>query len=401
MGGAVCLTAGCGKPTWNGKPNDYCGRACRAAGAGAAPAGGASTVCLVPGCGKPTWNGKTNEYCGRACRTAAAAAGPVPAAAPAAAVPAAVPAAGPGICLIPGCGKPTWSGKANDFCSRACKSTGDKTGVANLPGTAAAAVPQPAVLPAAGGMAGGGAAAGAAGVPASGAAVAGAPAAGAPSALCLAPGCGKPSWNGQPNEYCGKACKVASCGKPVFGTHVDKAKFDELVAQFNSKWKDPGQPPKIKSIWNVNADAIQKQHEQYCDSIGNVPIKGHGQNPGNQQRRFHATKLGCRFAGKPCKDSQCFVCSIIKTGFKSSKAGTSAGTRFGAGIYCSSTSSKAYSYGKQAMFIVGVACGIGDMAGSSGPLPPGTHSRIVNNSDDETVVFEDAAMVPKYLILFA
>lgn len=144
-----------------------------------------------------------------------------------------------------------------------------------------------------------------------------------------------------------------------------------------------------------------KRYKTYCESIGDVPVKGFGKNPGNQQRRFHATKLGCSFNGKPCSNtSSCYVCSIIKTGFKSSKAGASAGTRFGAGIYCSSTSSKAYQYGNQAMFVVGVACGICDISSSSGGLTAGTHSRIVNNSDDECVVFEDAAIVPRYLMLF-
>lgn len=30
-----------------------------------------------------------------------------------------------------------------------------------------------------------------------------------PASICLRSGCGKPSWNGQPNEYCTKACKSA------------------------------------------------------------------------------------------------------------------------------------------------------------------------------------------------
>lgn len=216
----------------------------------------------------------------------------------------------------------------------------------------------------------------------------------------MAVGCGKPTWNGQPNEYCGKACKAASVPKQAFGKQVDQAKFQELEKQFQSKWKDSGSPPKIKSIWFVQDDNLLQKHVSYCQSIGTVPIKGHGQNPGNQQRRFHATKLGCSFTGTPCSSSSCYVCSIIRTGFKTSKAGSSAGTRFGAGVYCSSTSSKAYHYGKQAMFVVGVACGVADVSGTSGPLPSGTHSRIVNNSDDECVVFDDAAIIPKYLLLF-
>jgi len=175
-------------------------------------------------------------------------------------------------------------------------------------------------------------------------------------------------------------------------------KFAELQRQFKDKWKAGGTPPAIKNIWCVEDAQLTKKYTAHCRSIGNVPVKGFGENPGNQQRRFHATKLACTSNGTPCKDSNCYVCSIIQTGFKTSKAGS--GGRFGAGIYCSSTSSKAYQYGKQAMFVVNVACGICDISSSNGSLSAGTHSRIVNNSDDECVVFDDAAMVPRYLILF-
>jgi len=222
--------------------------------------------------------------------------------------------------------------------------------------------------------------------------------------LCMREGCGKPTWNGLPNEYCSKFCKQAAgdnTGPQVFGTQVSSAKFADIQNQFNDKWKSSGSPPAIKSIWFVEDPTLMKRYKTYCASIGDVPVKGFGKNPGNQQRRFHATKLGCRFNGTPCSNtSSCYVCSIMKTGFKSSKAGASAGTRFGAGIYCSSTSSKAYQYGREAMFVVGVACGVCDISQSSGGLTPGTHSRIVNNSDDECVVFEDAAIVPRYLIIF-
>lgn len=319
--------------------------------------GAAGAICLMPGCGKPTWNGQSGEYCGRACKAAAVPAGALPGPGAALCLPctggAAVAQAA--VCSTPGCGKPTWNGQPNEYCGRACKA----------------------------------------------AAATGAPATAAP--VCLKPGCGKPTWNGLPNEYCGKACRDQMAPpkpKPAFGSQVDQAKFQELEQQFVSKWKAGSSPPQIKSIWYVQDDNLAQRHLAYCQSIGNVKVRGSGQNPGNQQRRFHATKLGCSFNGTPCSNSGCYVCSIIKTGFKSSKAGTSAGSCYGAGIYCSATSSKAYAYGKQAMFVVGVACGVADISGSSGSLPSGTHSRIVNNSNDECVVFHDDAIIPKYLILF-
>lgn len=91
---ASCLRHGCGKPSWNGQPNEYCGRSCKAGGsapsqapapaaavprpaparapAAAAPAVNAeATKCMRPGCGKPSWNLVSNEYCSRGCRSKA------------------------------------------------------------------------------------------------------------------------------------------------------------------------------------------------------------------------------------------------------------------------------------------------------------------------------------------
>jgi len=73
-------------------------------------------LCLKPGCGKPTWNGASNEYCSRKCRGEDQAS--------------ILAAAGGGaatgyvqqyLCLKPGCGKPTWNGAPNEYCSKACR----------------------------------------------------------------------------------------------------------------------------------------------------------------------------------------------------------------------------------------------------------------------------------------
>jgi len=108
-------------------------------------AGSDVPVCLRTGCTKPTWNGKALEYCSDACRLVAEGK---------------APAATVAICLRPGCGKPTWNGEPNDYCSHSCR---------NAAGSVA---------------------------PASG-------------ATCVRPGCGKPTWNGQPGNYCGATACLA------------------------------------------------------------------------------------------------------------------------------------------------------------------------------------------------
>jgi len=281
------------------------------------------------------------------------------------------------LCLRPGCGKPTWNGKPGGFCGRTCRGLG--AGAVNsgaLPAVQATGNP---VAPSLANVA-----------------VVGAP-------TCSREGCSKPTWNGLPNAYCSMSCRAS--GAPVVkllqGTAVDSTKFADIQQQFSSKWKSSNPEPVIASIWSVEDSALVKKHTDYCTSIGDVPLKGAGRNPGNQQRRFHATKMTCRasYSGTTCSNRGCSACNIIRSGFMVSKAGASAGSLYGRGIYCSSTSSKAMAYGN-VMFVVGVACGVADISGSSGALPSGTHSRVVNNSNDECVVFDDAAMIPKYLILF-
>jgi len=65
-----------------------------------------SHTCLLPLCGKPTWNGQANEYCSREHRQEAQAGG--------------APSAGGGPeCMRAACGKPTWNGQPSEYCSRA------------------------------------------------------------------------------------------------------------------------------------------------------------------------------------------------------------------------------------------------------------------------------------------
>jgi len=118
--------------------------------------------------------------------------------------------------------------------------------------------------------------------------------------------------------------------------------------------------------------------------------------------------LKCDFAGTLCADAAtggCAVCSIMKNGFDMKYCGANAGSRFGAGLYNTSTPSKAYTYGTgKSMFVVSVACGDChvDTGGQFGDykLPAGKHSRVADAECDECIVFDNAAMVPRYLMKF-
>lgn len=301
--------------------------------------------CVTPGCGKPAWNHHANSYCS-ACRGSASSSRGARA------------SAGPAICIRPGCSKPTWNGHADEYCTKTCREEGLK------------------------------------------------------NPTCLAPGCGKPTWNGFPDEYCSRVCHARS---QVQGSQVAPAKFADIQNQFNSKWdhSNCGPPPAIHSIWYVADPKLVQKHEDYCEKIGDVKCHGQGTNPGNKQRRFHKAGIKClrTFQGTPCKDKSCAVCGIIRQGFLLQKTG-GAGQTYGKGIY----SSPVPSYGltwkggrpskwhTKVTFLCSVACGVPYTNSTKGPLPKGTHSRVAasttgNPFDSELVVYNEAAIIPMYLIL--
>lgn len=281
-------------------------------------------------------------------------------------------------------------------------------------------------------------------------------------ASCLFPGCSKPTWNGKPG-YCSKThkeqagvmqtmCSLPGCGQPTFnglpgyctrehkkqgdamgivpgkpapvvsqqGSQVmpGTPKFQDIEHQFNVKWDSTncGNPPTIKSIWFVADPKLVHAHEDYAaKEIGNVKCYGAGVNPGNKQRRFHKAKMVCAdtFNGTPCGDPTCAVCGIITSGFLLSKVG-GAGQTYGKGIYSSPTPSYGLTWKggvaskwtrNKATIVVSVACGVTDMTSSKAALLPGTHSRVAdsttgNPADDELVVYDERAIIPKFLIIY-
>lgn len=311
-------------------------------------------------------------------------------------------------CLRDGCTRPTWNGQPNEFCGRTCK---QKAATAPKPvdpdpdpdpdpaGAPSAVDPDPD--PAA--------------APATPAAAPAAPAAApaAPAAItCKRKGCDKPSWNGKAGEYCGRTCRPPA----IFGTQVGEDKFEELKNQFEKKWNLPGKAaPEVKEIWHVAQDKLLEAHEEYAKKIGDVPIRGSGANPGNKQRRFHSTKLSCSaWIGKPCSDGTCPLCNIINNGFDVKYSGKT-GSRFGPGLYSSSTPSKAYAYGdSRYQIMVSVVCGVSEYEDkntgcNTTPLDEGKyHSRVISDTGqglggstgDECIVYHNEAMIPRYLLVF-
>jgi len=366
-GGPVC---GCGKPTFNGKWQELCAKSCK----GPKLPGPAAAGAPLCGCGKPTWNGKWQELCAKSCK------GPK--------LPA--PGAGGPAC---GCGKPTWNGQWQELCAKSC--TGPK-----LPG------PGPS--------------------------------------NCKAAGCSKPAVTA---GYCSATCKdyqerlsgtMTSAIDPKLGCAqipAGSTKFKELGDQCQNPAKTQSivthhgatrtvtMPSKVKEVWNVTNKTLLQKHFDYARKIGNVTNRGRGSNPGNMQRRFHCCGITCAgWTGTPCSDATCPLCNIIVNGFQ--KKFSAASNRFGSGLYSSATAVKCYGYADdhgrtqpRYMLICSVVEGVPERTEQisygtriNTPLDSKYNSRYIKNSMfdalkptqvvDELVVYDDDAMIPRYLIVF-
>ena len=192
------------------------------------------------------------------------------------------------------------------------------------------------------------------------------------------------------------------------------SEYQSVSSQFMQKWKTSPSPT-VKYIAKIVPSQSQEQKwKSYRDSVHNQGVKVFGSgSKGNTHRRFHGTAqfcdLGMTGNSRLCNKSNCAVCHIIRSGWLLSKAGTGL---FGKGIYFSSTPSKSNNYnanrsisgGLKSMFVAHVVVGRGyklTSTDSSYTAPPnGYHSVLGELSNDETIVYEESAAIPMYLILY-
>ena len=204
------------------------------------------------------------------------------------------------------------------------------------------------------------------------------------------------------------------------------SKYDDIVNQFTKKWLHPTPIPQIHAVYRIYA--AKKLRDQYAEYRAEVEAnrrpKGHlraKSSPGNEVRRFHATKIGCKLgAGSDslCSGQDCAVCSICKTGFRINLAGSyTTWSRYGKGAYFSATSSKSNDYARtggsrttKAMFLVKVVAGRTIKLKQNSPnltAPPGDYDAVVGEpaSDsvlnyDELVTYRSDSALPSYLVVY-
>jgi len=322
---------------------------------------------------KPSWNRQPGEFCSRVCRSAVQDGTDPPGAVPVAMV-------GGETCARSGCTKPTWNGAAGEYCGKYCKQLDDEDK--------------------------------------------------APKVKCAKVGCDKPAWNGQPGEYCGKYCRDTD-DRPssVEELKPGDKKYESVKQQYHSKWDaSRGTETPIRGIFAVNQSSeLTNAFTDKTREFGNGPTFGHGTNPGNVQRRFHGTRIKCKFKVDLCKDNECSICRIIEIGFDMSKLGKWSGNsgHYGGGIYFTSMASTAKGYGLakgysfndgnwmkaeagNALLLVSVACGKVEDVTTQCPGVPDDEwknnfkSRKIDKGTgvDELVVFDAKQVLVSYLIVF-
>lgn len=219
--------------------------------------------------------------------------------------------------------------------------------------------------------------------------------------------------------------------------------YVKVAKQFNERFKTDVWPnvklilpPKIKRIFELDVmwrwDEFNAMRKKLKDQ-GVEPKPG--AQEGNEQRRFHGTRMTCDFQGKPCADPKCNGCRIIEGGKldldRSGKEAIAKGFKpsfFGDGLYFTSYSHTAKGYGLKdgkkypplnmedfvgdgagnCILVFSVLCGnvekisVKPGAASLPDLVPGFHSRVVNktNGIDELVIFSEAQVMPRFVITF-
>lgn len=221
--------------------------------------------------------------------------------------------------------------------------------------------------------------------------------------------------------------------------------WQSMAGRFTSAWKKPTvalhRIHKIFKIYNPGRrfngfeeyrKGLKKEFaNQQRVQLGpeeDIDVRNRVLHNGNELLRFHGTTVKCRLGestaqgvngafSSPCSDPGCSLCRILKTGFKTSKCRVEKFQRFGRGIYCSATSSKANDY---------VRCLEQSAPNSSSPRckvvagrlhrsthslqhlacpPPGFQSVQGDPGKglnyDELVVYNDRAILPAYIILYS
>ncbi|PCH42126.1 ADP-ribosylation [Wolfiporia cocos MD-104 SS10] len=226
-------------------------------------------------------------------------------------------------------------------------------------------------------------------------------------------------------HFCSIGCAQEAQKKAVILLEVpeDHFTFKSVADQFRTSWRHSTSCPPVKHIYKiVGLQSSINQYEAYKASVeSRGQFAAAGKTAGNEHRRWHGTKRECKLGNKGettfCSSQTCSLCCIIKSSFDVNLWGKKTGWgRFGAGIYTSSTSSKANDYSQDTdsnallkaillnKVVVGKGCKMTRDNTSLKAPPSGFDSVLAEKGDrlnhDELVVYSNDAIRPSYLVMY-
>jgi len=168
--------------------------------------------------------------------------------------------------------------------------------------------------------------------------------------------------------------------------------YDLVEQRFKRAW-GTGSFPTIKKIFKVIEDkSFLMPYDRYKRRVGNEVFRYHGTR--------QTCTLGVGGNTQLCSSGSCALCSILRTSFKVSLANPSGS--FGAGIYSSSSASKARGYSGGPIILTKVVLGkaYDTSAGFVRSCPNGYDSVVhaANAVNNETIVYTDDAIRPVFLL---
>lgn len=195
--------------------------------------------------------------------------------------------------------------------------------------------------------------------------------------------------------------------------------YRDISTQYIRQWRHTPNPPPVHKIYRIKCGPIDKmKFKLYRSKVG---LRA-GVADGNTIHSWHGTVRACKIGDdgaslNPCSSQECSLCMIIRKSYDVSRSRTRhKWGRFGAGIYTSSTSSKAYHYTAGNVRSPYAALLLNEVV-------MGNPARLTYNSDrlteppagydsvqgipvghlnyDEAVVYNNKAIRPMYLVLVA
>ncbi|KAK7061230.1 hypothetical protein R3P38DRAFT_2828296 [Favolaschia claudopus] len=196
-----------------------------------------------------------------------------------------------------------------------------------------------------------------------------------------------------------------------------ESRFQDIASKFRESWLHTDRKlANIGFIYDCQVDeTLWYDYREYSERVGNT-----------QAPLWHGTSRKCTLGDDPsnaelCHNSDCSLCQIIKTGYKTGHARSSG--LLGSGIYTTTVSSKAAKYAttsKKSKYNVVLynIVAVGRRYNATGPMknasspPPGYNSVYGNPGVTslgpgkrslqfiETCIYDDNAIEPLYMVLF-